>query len=488
MAEKPFDVNQYIKDQQKAREAAAEKAKIARETKGKSDAIKAAQAKAENKFAYADTISKSMFRFEEQLKAFAIKISRGDKLGPVEEKEYKRILEQYKSVNAAYNKAMAEGQKILDATPGLQPKEKVSGPKDTDKDGIPDNIDATPGTVKSKTEETPTPSKGGAKGGDGTKKLPVMSDEEQRALGLGVANEFDLPETLFKNVPSLNRILERYVKEDWTVAKLRKEIRDDVWYRKNSLEIKARYVQYYNYQDLKASGQAQGTTDYEQKIDQLTRQLEDKARAMGSGAAADPGSLRRAAENMYITNQGIDDPMTVDFLAAAIRPVSGMIGGKITAGYSGKALQDYQTLQEIAKKNGFKVSDIVPGATTEQQILQGIATGKLDTNRIAQDARKLAAQGQPQYVRELLGQGYNLEQIYAPYRQTMAAVLEIDDPDQIDLNDQTLRSAITDKGDMNIYDFKRQLKADNRWQYTENARSEVSNITMKVLRDFGFQG
>jgi hypothetical protein len=315
-----------------------------------------------------------------------------------------------------------------------------------------------------------------------------MSDEEQRALGLGVANEFDLPETLFKNVPSLNRILERYVKEDWTVAKLRKEIRDDVWYRKNSLEIKARYVQYYNYQDLKASGQAQGTTDYEQKIDELTRQLEDKARAMGSGAAADPGSLRRAAENMYITNQGIDDPMTVDFLAAAIRPVSGMIGGKITAGYSGKALQDYQTLQEIAKKNGFKISDIVPGATTEQQILQGIATGKLDTNRIAQDARKLAAQGQPQYVRELLGQGYNLEQIYAPYRQTMASILEIDDPDQIDLNDQTLRSAITDKGDMNIYDFKRQLKADNRWQYTENARSEVSNITMKVLRDFGFQG
>jgi hypothetical protein len=190
---------------------------------------------------------------------------------------------------------------------------------------------------------------------------------------------------------------------------------------------------------------------------------------------------------MYITNQGIDDPMTVDFLAAAIRPVAGMIGGQITAGYSGKALEDYQNLQNIAKKNGFKINEIVPGAATEQQVLQGLASGKLDANRIAQDARKLAAQGQPQYVRDLLGQGYDLEQIYSPYRQTMASILEIN-PDEIDLNDQTLRSAISDKGDMNIYDFKRQLKQDDRWQYTENAKKEVSGAAMKVLRDFGFQG
>ena len=120
-------------------------------------------------------------------------------------------------------------------------------------------------------------------------------------------------------------------------------------------------------------------------------------------------------------------------------------------------------------------------------MLQGIATGAIDPNRLAQDARKLAAQGQPQYVRDLLGQGYNLDQVFAPYRQTMANVLEIN-PDEIDLNDQTLRSAISDKGDMNIYDFKKTLKRDNRWQYTESAKQEVSDMTLKILRDFGFQG
>jgi hypothetical protein len=70
----------------------------------------------------------------------------------------------------------------------------------------------------------------------------------------------------------------------------------------------------------------------------------------------------------------------------------------------------------------------------------------------------------------------------------MANILEIGDPDQIDLNDPTLRMAITDKGDMNVYDFKKALKKDNRWQYTENARQEVSDAALSVLRDFGFQG
>jgi hypothetical protein len=165
-----------------------------------------------------------------------------------------------------------------------------------------------------------------------------------------------------------------------------------------------------------------------------------------------------------------------------------MIGGRVTEGYSGAALQNYNALVKAARDNGFQVSDILPGGTNEQQVIQGIASGKIDINRVIADARKLAAQGQPQYVRDLLAQGYNLAQVFQPYRQTMATVLEIGDADQIDLNDPLLRSAITDKGDMNLYDFKKALRQDNRWQYTEQAKSDVSTAALNVLRDFGFQG
>ena len=370
----------------------------------------------------------------------------------------------------------------------------ITGP-DAARQGLPSSVlptTPTSGTQTSGTGLTPTgkpPVKNDTKTPSAKGETP-LTDAQQRAEALGVAagQDFALPETIFNNVDSLKRILERYVKEDWTPDKLRKAIRDDVWFRKNSGEIKTRYVQYYNFRDLQASGQAQGTTDYEMQIDKIEANLKKRAIQIGSAAASDPAALRKAAENLYITNRSEDESFIDDFLAASIRPVAGMIGGQGTQGYSGQALKNYQELLTTARSNGLKISDIVPGGSNTQQVLQGIASGKIDINRIVQDTRKLAAQGQPQYVRDLLSQGYNLDQVFAPYRQTMAAVLEIDDPNSIDLNDPLLRSAINDKGDMNIYEFKKALRKDPRWQYTEQARQDVSNATLSILRDFGFQG
>jgi hypothetical protein len=343
-------------------------------------------------------------------------------------------------------------------------------------------------TPKANTPSAGTPSVSGQTPKTPEKKTPGKTASALKDEALSVAaTDLSLPEVLFNRVPSLKNLLERYVSEKWTADKLRKEIRNDTWYKQNSAEIKTRFIQKYNYDDLVATGQAQGTTDYEMKIAQIEKSLAARAAQLGSGAASDPAALRKAAENLYITNRSEDQSYITDFLAASIRPTTSMIGGKLTEGYSGQALLDYQNLQSIAKNNGFKLSDIIPGAQTEQQVLAGIANGTIDANRIAQDARKLAAQGQPTYVRDLLGQGYDLSQVYAPYKQTMANILELNS-DQIDLNDPTLRMGITDKGDMNLYDFQKMLRQDSRWQYTGNAKESVSTSALQVLRDFGFQG
>lgn len=366
-------------------------------------------------------------------------------------------------------------------TPTPKEKTKISGTPTPDKTKV---VEQPP--LDTQTFE-PTVTIGGAPAGY----VPSEEMASIKASGVAdIAERYGLSETLFKNIPSLKAIFEDYVnpKKKMTDDEFIRRIRNDNWYKQNSADIKKRFVQYYNYRDLQESGQAQGTTQYEQDIQAILRNLEKRAITIGSAAANDPIALRKAAENIYLTNKEKDTTFIDDFLAASIKPIAGMIGGKVTEGYSGAALQNYNALLKAARDNGFKISDIIPGGANEQQVLQGIASGKIDINRIAADARKLAAQGQPQYVRDLLAQGYNLDQIFKPYRQTMAAVLEIGDPDQIDLNDPLLRSAITDKGDMNLYDFKKALRQDNRWQYTEQAKADVSNAAFKVLRDFGFQG
>ncbi len=139
-----------------------------------------------------------------------------------------------------------------------------------------------------------------------------------------------------------------------------------------------------------------------------------------------------------------------------------------------------QDLMSVARLNGMDLSQ-----DQLTSYLTDIRNGK-DINVIKNDIRYAAGLGRPDSIKKLLAEGTNLDTIYSPYKKTMAALLEVD-ANSIDLNDTTLQSAITDK-ELPIYEFRKMLKKDPRWQYTNNAREEVSNKALRVLRDFGFQG
>jgi len=348
------------------------------------------------------------------------------------------------------------------ATPGTPPKSKVTSGAGLEVQAGPGY---KPGKPAGKLEVQAGPGyKPGAKGGKdtGTVEQPggtVVKNYD--ALLAEVQADYSLPDIIFSNVKSLGAILDKYV-----------------------------YLQKFNFDDLVKSGNAKGTTDYEQQIAKITNNLIAKAREIGS--ALDEGQAKLIAEDLYIHNQDADDSVVTRRLVSGIRPMAGMIGGRLTEDYSGLALRNYQGLQAIAKSNGFKLEDILPpGAdgkpATAQETLKRLALGEIDPTRLEQDVRKLAAVGQPQFVRDLLGQGINLDTVYAPYKKTMARILELDEG-QIDLTDPTLRMGINDKGDVNLYDYSKALRQDSRWQYTGNAREEVSDAVLTVLRNFGFQG
>ena len=89
------------------------------------------QAQANSKFAYAKNLETSLNDFEGQLTIYATKISRGDELTGVEEKDFKRIADQYNKTIAAYNKATTEGNAILAKLPEQPPEDDATGSKGT---------------------------------------------------------------------------------------------------------------------------------------------------------------------------------------------------------------------------------------------------------------------------------------------------------------------------------------------------------------------
>jgi hypothetical protein len=305
---------------------------------------------------------------------------------------------------------------------------------------------------------------------------------------------YDLPDYIFKIDSKLGELLVQAVDEGWDNAKFLSKARLTSWWQKNADSVRTKIVNREKYNDLLKAGEDVKNTEYGMFLGKTMRTVKAKAKELADVTLTDE-QAQSVAQKIYDGNLE-DDPLAINALIVPfIGRTTSIVGtGTKQTGFGGQALQNYQTLQGIAKANGFSLKDVLPnvsaitaGGDLETAVLRGLADGSIDINRVAQDARMLAAQGQPQYVRNLLGQGYDLEAIYAPYRKTMATELELD-PNAIDLNDSTLRMAITDKGDMNLYDFKKALRQDNRWQYTGAAKEEVSNAALKVLRDFGFQG
>ena len=153
-------------------------------------------------------------------------------------------------------------------------------------------------------------------------------------------------------------------------------------------------------------------------------------------------------------------------------------------GAKGKAGETIADLQKIATANGL---DLQKAFGTQLPIwLAAINKGEsIETfKKMIRDVAKI---GMPQNIASMLDNGVDLDAIYSPYRNIMASVLEIN-PETITLNDPLLRSAITGEKEIPIYEFQRQLRKDTRWQYTNQAKEEVSDVALKVLRDFGFQG
>lgn len=155
--------------------------------------------------------------------------------------------------------------------------------------------------------------------------------------------------------------------------------------------------------------------------------------------------------------------------------------GKAFGGKAGTTVID---LRSTAAANGIDLDKQFGGQLDGwvERVLQG-ESPETFKNLIRQTAKI----GMPENVAKLLDQGVDLDTVYSPYKNIMASTLEIN-PETIRLDDPVLRSAITGQGEMTIYDYQRSLRRDPRWQYTNKAREEVSDVALQVLRDFGFQG
>jgi hypothetical protein len=181
-------------------------------------------------------------------------------------------------------------------------------------------------------------------------------------------------------------------------------------------------------------------------------------------------------EDYYI--RGIDETTILDEALSGTKFEPGKTGGTQAT--------NYNSLLSIATRNGIS-SSLLPkvlGFDSIDQVLKELQTGA-SIDDFTQKIRNYAKTAMPEYVKKLIDEGQDLTDIISPYRATISDVLELP-YNSIDVTDKNIQNALA--GNVSLTELRRQLRKDDRWQYTDTARGEVANVTKQVLQDFGFMG
>lgn len=311
----------------------------------------------------------------------------------------------------------------------------------------------------------------------------IAAEESGRELTAEmILNEYRFVDAIIEQDPTLKKAYLDFVKGKITESRFKNVVITSDYVAKNSSIIRQRTYNKSVYNELGPEDQASGNSQYAQDIFDVRSKLQKEAQA--AGAVLTQSELETVADRLYMAGQ--DDNETAR--NAAVRPfikvgVSPITGGATIGGVGGA---NYRELLQTAYQNGISVSELpkVLGYQGMDQVLQAINAGEPITT-FQQGMRSYVSAGQSDFVKNQLAQGVDLRTVAQPYITAMAEVLELQ-PDAIKLNDTTLQAGLQDNG-MNIFDYKKLLKKDNRWQYTKNAEQDVSSATMRILRDFGFE-
>lgn len=279
----------------------------------------------------------------------------------------------------------------------------------------------------------------------------------------------------------LKTLFERAVngkKGQWGVDKFVLELQDTEWYNTNADYARKAWAA----EQLGTRPDGTLTADWQAQLDRARVAVETSAAQMG--AQLTPDEVEKYVRR-YIYEGWQEQPQTM--AQAMAKEISASEGDVATGMLMGGAGNLEEALKQTALKNGLKL-DQNYYISAAKSVASGLSTAE-DWMR---DIRAQGASLWPAWS-DKINAGVDAEDLLSGYKTIMAQTFEIP-PEYIDLNDPTLRQAVTqmdDKGNpqvMGLWEFQTKLRNDPRWLDTKQASDQLSNVGMDVLKRMGFTG
>lgn len=296
-------------------------------------------------------------------------------------------------------------------------------------------------------------------GGDNAGKDTI--NQQQLAAQYGFAQAF------LNSDPELKNLFAQAVKNTWDTSMFIAKLRATDWFQKHSASVRNAIMQ-----------ETSDPATYKANVDQMFSTVRDTWGKMFGTANMNPKTLRTWAETAH--RMGWSEAQLIDHMTKGINYQKLLKDSTL----GGTAAETEAQIDNLLGSYGLQLGDKWKAAQLEKLI-----EGNDTIGGVQDRVREMAMREYKAFAPQIQA-GQTVTEIADPYVQRMASLLEVA-PGQIGLMDKMIQSALkrTDpKGKpaaLDLAAFADEVRKDKRWQYTDNAKQEVGNVTATLLRSFG---
>ena len=298
--------------------------------------------------------------------------------------------------------------------------------------------------------------------------------------------------SVIKRFDDLQGILAKILTEGITDPVLQlAEITDSDWFRS--------YLP--SYLEVEKERLSMDPEIWNSRVQRTADNIKDKF--LAAGAEIDDATAIKYAEQMLYGSSGdvrdgnfqeFDDAWLEDTIADAIDfTKTKEINGVSFYDLSGTAEATARALYDAAYAYGMDTAMSNTAFTSWfEKSMNGIMKGDVAVEDVDDELVDMAMSRFPGLANQLQ-RGMSLRDAASPYLKTIADVLEYDEG-SLSMGDdlvQRVLNGVDESGafkPMSLYDAKLAARRDPRWDYTETAKNEKTDIASMILKDFGFLG
>jgi hypothetical protein len=268
--------------------------------------------------------------------------------------------------------------------------------------------------------------------------------------------------------PELKRLFNKAVAQTWTPDKFVAQLRNTKWFKNHSASVRNAILQ-----------ESSDPATFQASLDQMSSTVRDTYGAMFGEAGMNEKQMDRWAR--LAVRMGWSQAELVDRISSSVDYEKMLKRDSL----GGTAAETKAQLDSLSQNYGVRLGD-----QWKSRQLARIMSGDDTMAGVQQRVQEMAMREYKAFADRIAG-GETVTEIADPYVNRMSELLELN-PGSVGVDDEMIQRAlkqVTPEGkpaSMDLWSFEKEVRKDNRWQYTKNARQEVANVTGDLMRNFGF--